>query len=258
MDQVRFRTPENIEFSYELGGLGSRFVATLIDITIQFAALGAIGLFIGLVHFGLGVNVVKELGSFFGVARTAMIVALFTLLGGVFLGYHIFFESLRNGQTPGKKVANLQVIKENGTSINFFDAALRNIFRLIDFLPFLYALGIVMILATRKRKRIGDLVAGTLVVRIAGERDPAVLPTMEADKTGDQIDVKRLDDEEYNLIRNFLMRRNNLDLKVRRELAQKIVKTVQEKTGPVDGASNDQEELLERIASEYRKVKRFL
>src|SRR5947209_19253285 len=79
--------------------------------------------------------------------------------------YDIFFEGFQSGRTPGKRLNGLRVVRVEGHPVNFLTSAVRNVIRPVDFLPTAYLLGAVVILATRKNQRIGDVIAGTLVVR---------------------------------------------------------------------------------------------
>ena len=92
-------------------------------------------------------------------------VALLILFYFVLIwGYYALFEAFRNGQTPGKRVLKIRVIKDNGRQITFFESLARNLLRVIDALPSAYLTGVISILVTKQNKRLGDLVAGTIVV----------------------------------------------------------------------------------------------
>ena len=149
-------TPEGISLEVVLAGLGSRFVAFLLDFTLQVIALVA---FILIVLSALH-------GS--GTATSGLVVAgAFTLFVLVdFIGYFIFCEMLFNGRTLGKRAAGLRVVRVGGQPVGFWSSLLRNILRLIDMqLGFSYVVGSVLILATNQNQRLGDLLANTIVVR---------------------------------------------------------------------------------------------
>ena len=149
-------TPENVYIDFELAGLGSRLLAFLIDFVIQCLI---IFLMIIIVYSAdLSYYYDEEINSYI----TALSIIVVFL---VYNGYFIFWEMLMNGQSPGKRILNLMVIKETGEAITFFDSALRNIIRVIDFLPFFYLIGSVFLVFNKNYKRIGDMAANTIVVK---------------------------------------------------------------------------------------------
>jgi uncharacterized RDD family membrane protein YckC len=149
-------TPERVAFQYPIAGIGSRFLAQAIDVII---------LTILLVVVGIG-------GAAFGaVFHSAQLAALIWLLLSfvVTLGYFLVCEAVFGGLTPGKRALRLRVVGDRGEPIVFTQAAIRNLVRLIDFMPFFYGLGLVTLFVNGRGKRLGDLAAGTIVVR-EGER----------------------------------------------------------------------------------------
>ena len=151
-DRITITTPEGVELSLTLAGVGSRFIAATVDAAIEAILLVALGLLVFLSNgFGAGEN-----------AAVAMYVVAGFLL---FWGYDVAFEVLASGRTPGKRWNGLRVVLVGGQPIGFLASAVRNLLRLIDWLPSLYLVGIVSIFVTQKNQRLGDVVAGTLVVR---------------------------------------------------------------------------------------------
>lgn len=147
-------TPENVVFGYEVVGIGSRFLAALIDSTIIGLLLGAVSALIGFAFFrsASGIN--------------SFLIALLSLISFAFIwGYYIFFEMRWNGSTPGKRQVGIRVIRGDGTPITLAESVIRNLVRLIDFLPGAYGLGLVTMFIDGKARRLGDLAANTLVVR---------------------------------------------------------------------------------------------
>ncbi|GJM41981.1 MAG: transporter [Ardenticatenaceae bacterium] len=147
-------TPENVMFGYEVVGIGSRFLAALIDTTlIALLLLAANGILLYFLLSGGGTN-------------SSFIVALLSLISFAFLwGYYIFFEMRWNGSSPGKQVVGIRVIRADGTPITLAESVIRNLVRLVDFLPGAYGLGLVTMFIDSKARRLGDLAANTLVVR---------------------------------------------------------------------------------------------
>jgi uncharacterized RDD family membrane protein YckC len=142
-------TSEKVPFTYRVAGLGSRFLAALVDM-----ALWLVLLLMGVLAAG-----VLEAGRA-GLGMALLLLWLFTLL----FGYFLLFEWLWLGQTPGKRLLGIRVIQWQGTSISFAQAALRNLVRLIDVLPAAYGVGFLVAACNREQRRLGDLAAGTLVV----------------------------------------------------------------------------------------------
>ncbi|NJP04505.1 MAG: RDD family protein [Chloroflexaceae bacterium] len=151
-------TPENIEFRYDIAGIGSRFLAALVD-TILLGLLQISVLF--LMFFLISrTNVGNDDGL------TSIILAVgFLLLFFFQWGYFLLFEMIWNGQSPGKRMVRLRVVREGGRPITFGASAVRNLIRIVDFLPAFYGLGVVVMFIDRRVRRLGDLAGGTLVVK---------------------------------------------------------------------------------------------
>jgi uncharacterized RDD family membrane protein YckC len=232
-DTVVFATPEGVAIELTLAGLGSRMVATAIDSAVQVGV--QIALFVLLIGSG-------EQGSGPG-------IALFSILSFLaFFGYGVLFETLASGRTPGKRVTGLRVIRSGGRPVGFTASAIRNLVRLVDFLPFSYAVGILFVLFTRNNQRLGDLAADTLVVRErTGDRTEPT--TSSPTYSGELVDwdVSAIDGPELAMIRRFLERRSNLSDDARRALARDLAARLRPK---VAGASQDvtNEAFLERVA----------
>lgn len=159
LNQVHITTPEQVSINFKIAGLGSRASANIIDWVILI--LINVGITFSLIKFSEAYPNTDPLSEAASSYLTAiMIVLLFLLLWG----YFVFFEFFSSGRTPGKMIVGIKVIQDNGQSITFLASAVRNLFRIIDFLPVLFLLGIIMIFLHSRHKRIGDLAAGTLVI----------------------------------------------------------------------------------------------
>ena len=157
-DLYTIDTPENIEFAYDVAGIGSRFLAAIIDTLLIIIAEV-------LVLFAAGV-LASATGVFeqFGAAES-VIAALAGLAAFIILwGYYIIFELVWSGQSPGKRAIGLRVVRDGGRPITFLASAIRNLIRLVDFLPALYGVGVVAMFIDKRSRRLGDLAGGTLVV----------------------------------------------------------------------------------------------
>ncbi len=256
-DRVVIETPEHVQFSYELAGLGSRFLALTVDFLLLTVAKVALVLLVA--YLGSALNYVwPALGEVVGVPLEVIMIVSLSLLFS--LTYFTLFEAYWNGQTPGKRMAGLRVIRTGGGPIGLIESLTRNILRIPDFLPALYLLGGVFVFFTRDCQRVGDLAAGTIVVKerlweypdqyqepSAGAGEAAVgLP--EADDAVRRAGawVGSLSREQIETVRRFLERRDELAPQIRAELATRIAASVREQfAGPVGEAGESPEHLLE-------------
>ncbi len=157
-DQTFLEIPENVRLGFRLAGPGTRLGAYLLDLGVRSAALYAIVTVLSLVLLPF--------------ATTGLSVGVYFVVAFVLeWGYGCFFETWWNGQTPGKRAFGLRVIKTEGYAIGFYEAMLRNLLRAADFVPLFYAAGFLTAMSNPRLQRIGDLVAGTMVVR---ERKPVL------------------------------------------------------------------------------------
>ncbi|MBP9202211.1 MAG: stage II sporulation protein M [Gemmatimonadales bacterium] len=209
---LEVETPEHVLLDYEIAGLGSRALAALVDTGI----LGLWGILLG-VAFSL---LATGLGEW--------AVALFTLVGFASVwGYFTFFEGLRHGQTPGKRRLGIRVVRDSGHALTFGAAAVRNLLRVADFLPPPYLIGAIAVAVHPRGKRLGDLVAGTVVVRDRPVEHAAAAPALDP-AAADLLGVPELDDEEFRLLREYVERATSLPAPVRDRLAARLV----ERFGP--------------------------
>jgi uncharacterized RDD family membrane protein YckC len=218
-------TPENVDLHLEIAGLGNRLLAQLIDGAIQLA----VGLFFILLGVIAAVVVTasgldsKTKSIFYAVIIMVIIFIIFVLQNGYFL----VFEGIWRGQTPGKKAAEIRVIEQNGQPIGWPAAIIRNLMRLIDSLMFL---GILVILMDKNERRLGDMAAGTIVIRerkteISTSHIKMVTPAV----VDTSIDVGRVTPAEYDLLVDFLRRRESLAKAHRPSVAQKLANHFKEK-----------------------------
>jgi uncharacterized RDD family membrane protein YckC len=249
-DKLTIETPELIPLEFPLAGIGSRFLAIAVDTLIQ-AGIAA-GLFVlGLLAFSSSTFQPHHRQVWLGAFG---IIAYFLLQFGYFAG----FESFWNGQTPGKRYLNLRVIKDTGQPINVYDSVARNLLRIVDSLPGLYGVGIVSVLVSKKSQRLGDFVAGTVVVHEkplierlgvgwAGSRSAAPSP----------YDTSSLTPEEFQLLEAFLARRNQLAPNVRKELAQQILFRIGAKLAIPEPERAEPDVLIRKLVDDYRGRKQF-
>jgi len=145
-------TPERVSFDYQVAGLGTRALAQLIDLLI------VTGIEIAVLLFGFAAGAATNSGTV-----TGLVIIVFSFVN-VF-GYFWVSEALWSGQTLGKKAFRLRAVGDRGEPLTFMQAGIRNIVRIVDFLPYGYGVGMVVLFANGKGKRLGDLAAGTIVVK---------------------------------------------------------------------------------------------
>jgi uncharacterized RDD family membrane protein YckC len=241
---IDVRTPESIAFTYELAGLGSRFLALAIDQVLQLAILAAIfgGLILATERLPPPAKHVLESGS----EKTAEAVAVALLIAIVFtvlFGYFIIFETAWNGQTPGKKVLGIRAVRDGGYPVDFGASLVRNLIRVGEMTIGYYALSAASMLLSPENKRLGDIAAGTIVVRDARLTLPEVLAA-QAEPVYSA--TRYLSGDERSLIKRFLERRDALAPERRRELAAQLARRVRERVPP-EMRGLDDEPLLERL-----------
>ncbi len=199
-------TPENVLLEYELAGLGSRFAALLIDHLLQ----GILVLVAGIAVFAGGVDL-HVLGGYNKMVIAAGIVLVFIII----FGYFVFFEMLMGGQTPGKKIFGLKVVKQSGEPIGFIESFLRNILRIPDLLPMNYLAGSLFIFFSKQYKRIGDYAANTIVIKVKKhEKFISLESLLNRSEAGDEetklVNQYPVNNSEYNILKEFFARSGQL------------------------------------------------
>jgi uncharacterized RDD family membrane protein YckC len=164
-EQLTISTPEQVAFHYDLAGIGTRFVAALIDYLIIITALLLLTCAMSFLRIGT-IGAGGDAGTYLVLALTVLIFFV------VFWGYFVLFETLWSGQTPGKRMGRLRVIRRDGQPVRAGEVMIRNLVRIVDFLPGFYGIGLVVMFIDKEARRLGDMAAGTIVVR---EGDPTRL-----------------------------------------------------------------------------------
>ena len=240
---VEVRTPESIAFTYELAGLGSRFLALIVDQAIQFATLAAIfgGIILAASRASkyLASHATENLGESLAIA--SIVVLVFAIL----FGYFIVSEAVWNGQTPGKKLLGLRVVRDGGYPIDFSASLIRNLIRVGEMLFGYYILAAISALISPENKRFGDLAAGTIVVRDARLAAPHSFAAARGDEPA-HAPSAYVTGEERALIKRFLDRRYSLTADRRASLAASLAARARGRV-PSDLAELEDEPLLERL-----------
>jgi uncharacterized RDD family membrane protein YckC len=204
-DSRTIATPEGVQLELPLAGLGSRFLAIMLDLLL----VGVVALIVLLAAAALA----GEVGA-------AIAAALFIL--AFYIGYQVVFEVAGGGRTLGKRAAGVRVVLDGGAAIGLRASLIRNCFRLLEGLPLFYVPAIVCVLASRSNQRIGDHAAGTLVVRDVKDTRPAYAPTHIAPSATAAWDVAGIDEADAAAVRIFLDRRWGFEPGPRAALAAEL------------------------------------
>jgi uncharacterized RDD family membrane protein YckC len=275
-DQLNIDTPELVAIEVPLAGIGSRFIAVLIDTLIWGG--GLIGLAFLLWAFSPALVAFSNLSY-------QWTTAIFTL--AVFLlnwGYFTLFEAFWQGRTPGKRLAKIRVIQRSGRAIGIFESMARNFIRYVDQIPFFYAVGVISVFATRQHQRLGDLAAGTLVVRERAQETPlwadtgvpldrsssagwgsaappftppvfqglAAISELHSAVALSPVGIARLSPADLEVLEGFFSRRLDLPIPTRQALANRLAEAIQAKSGLELPPGIHVEAFLEVTARELR------
>lgn len=223
--QVLVATPESVELEFTLAGVGRRTQALLLDYTFVFLIWIGFGIFWWLFSLGLLSSLNQITLDYSGVV--AWLVALWVLTTFViWTGYFAFFEVIWQGQTPGKRFAQIRVIRDDGTPIGLAQAVLRSLLLTVDYVLFI---GVFLIAFNDQEKRLGDMVAGTLVVQ---EQRPPQKETILISAAAEQLaatelpmaDLSQLSPDDFAIIRSYLQRRLGMDTKARNDLSLQLAR----------------------------------
>lgn len=271
-DQLSIETPELVSISMPLAGIGSRFIAIFIDYLIWAAVAIVLSILAAIVLPGLALFARVSANWAAGI----YILSLFFMQWG----YFTLFEALDNGRTPGKHIAKIRVIHRSGRAISFVESLARNLVRVVDYLPGLYAVGLISIFVSRQNQRLGDMVAGTLVVRDRpvesphwgelGSRTitaPAFASSAADASPGDRLrtaphlhvvlpasEIAKLSASDLEVLESFFARRLDMSLETRAMLAQRIAAAIGAKAGLTLPSETTVETFLEAVAHHMREL----
>ena len=264
-------TPERVPLAFALASIGNRFLAAAIDHFIQYFAIFLVSwIFLSIAGYGSFYQEASVLSEMPKWTIAIMIFVLFAL----FAGYFIFFEWLWDGQTPGKRLMKLRVIREDGRPITLWEAIARNLLRVFDAVPGLlipiYSVGLIVIFLSNRDQRVGDIFAGTVVIRERTDEAPTFAETFSnpiADaafrrvqkRTEFSANVTALTASEIEVVESFLRRRWDLTDRQRVWMAWRIALPLMYKLKPdYDLATFSYEGFLEEILHRYHARQRFL
>jgi len=244
VDKLIIDTPEQVHLEFVLAGVGSRFMAALLDSLIE-AAILLLVLFIAALFAAV---------PLFGRSPVWVLALMIFVIFCVMWGYYATFEAIWKGQTPGKRWAGIRVIKDSGRPINSFEAIARNLVRFIDYLPGFYGIGVVTMLLNKKNRRLGDFVAGTIVVHESSDREATPFFNTTAQSSEYVFpQAAQLTLQEAELIETFLARRLDIAPAIRQQNAERIAGMVSNRLAIAPEARpTDTEAFLELIIREFR------
>ena len=212
---VDVETPELVVLTYSIAGVGSRVLAGVTDLLICAAALVAVS--VAVLLLGGSLSLVSDRGASWGAA--VLFLAQFVILWG----YYVLFEGFMDGQTPGKRLHQLRVVRDGGYSVTFGVSAVRNLVRMIDMQPgVFYLVGMTSLFFTKRGRRLGDLVAGTIVVREDVQRVEEPARSKPPADRGATVLQTALTEDEYILLGRFVERWGALDPLRRAALAAQL------------------------------------
>ena len=226
------RTAEAVAVRFELAGLGSRFLALAADLALQLLVVLAV--FVVLMIYtaivvnhgvlaGAGPVPHAKLGNALGIALEA--IASFVL----FFGYFIIFELAWNGQSPGKRLLGLRVIRDGGFPVDAGASVIRNLVRIVEAGLGFYVISAVVTLLSPENKRLGDFAAGTIVVRDNAAEIPALASLGAGDDEAADVSGDGLAREDRVLIEQYLARRAGLDASAAQAIATAIAARIRPK-----------------------------
>ena len=257
-------TPERVPLHFALASIGNRFLACAMDHALQGAVIAvlfiAFSILTDVVRFGDKLNDAPK-----------WVKAIFIILAFlIFSSYFVFFEWIWNGQTPGKRWLKLRVIREDGRPITFWEAMVRNLLRIFDMMPApFYSIGLISVFISARDQRVGDLVAGSVVVRERETEAPTFDQVFAAPVSDSALrrsfkpaqftaDLSSLTESEIEVVETFLRRRWDLPDVPRQWMAWRVSMPILYKLRPhYELQSFTYEGFLEELLHRYRARHRF-
>lgn len=268
-------TPERVPLAFALASIGNRFLAAAVDHSIQYFAIGIVVWFLisissGDSGSGSAMSSILSFSELPNWTIALLIIVLFLL----FTGYFILFEWLWNGQTPGKRLMKLRVIREDGRPITLWEAIARNLLRIFDSVPGffvpIYSVGLIVIFVSSRDQRVGDMFAGTVVIRERSDEAPTFAETFSnpvsdaafrrvQKRTAFSAEIGSINGREIEVVESFLRRRWDLSERQRLWMAWRIALPLMYKIKPqYDPENFTYEGFLEELLARFHARSRFL
>jgi uncharacterized RDD family membrane protein YckC len=240
--ELRFETPERVALSLEMAGIGARAFAYLLDVLLVFLLW-----VVALVVYSVSGDLLREVQALSFAGQLLAVAAV--LLSG--WGWDVAWEVLADGRTPGKRALGLRVVRADGAPVGPAESLVRNLLRALE-VPFGYAPGVIAIALSPRRQRLGDLVAGTLVVkerrydlsRYAGSAAPDPRYAFLRGRA-----TALLAAHEFERLADFLARRPGLDPGARARVAAALAAALAARAG--SPPPEDPERFLEALAAHH-------
>jgi len=222
LNRITLQTPESVELEFLLAGIGNRSLALLIDYIVWGSMLFVFTMTVTIFN-ELITGIFKQIfGSQANLWLSAIALMIFFL---IYVGYFVFFEVIWQGQTPGKRYTKIRVIRDDGRRESIQQALLRALLRPFDDL---LTIGFFLILLGKQEKRLGDIVAGTLVI----QEEYLVAPSFQVSSQGEEFvtelletaNIAQLKPDDFALIRDYLQRRKNISPKAKAELSLNLAR----------------------------------
>ena len=247
---ARMVTPEAVPLEFQTANVGSRILAYVIDMAVVVAGIFA-GLF-AVALLGQATDVV--------VPDWVAITIVLVLLPSWWLGYFIAFETLWRGRTLGKAALGLRVVTTEGAPVRFRHAAIRGLLGVVDIAIASGFFAVVFILLTKDNQRLGDLVAGTLVLRersgLAAPAPVSFAPPAGLEAYTATLDTSRLTIEEYQAVRTYLLRAASLPPGPRAALALQLADPLVARLRPPPPAGITPEQFLRCVGAAHQQRQR--
>ena len=267
-------TPERVQLEFALASIGNRFLAVAIDHFIQYFSIILIAWFLLSLSGYTSGDIVDAPEKLMSEMPKWTVAVLIIVLFLIFAGYFIVFEWLWNGQTPGKRLMKLRVIRDDGRPLTLWEAIARNLLRICDAVPGfilpIYSIGLIVIFLSGRDQRVGDIFAGTVVIRERTDEAPTFAETFTNRMTdaaftrvqkgiGVKANVSLLTQREIEVVETFLRRRWDLTDRQRLWMAWRIALPIMYKLKPGYNAEDfSYEGFLEEILHGFHAKQRFL
>lgn len=268
-------TPERVPLAFSLASIGNRFLAVAIDHAIQYTSIFAVlWIVMEVAGSAAGEGAGLETSDLTAETPKWAIAILIIVIFALFTGYFILFEWLWDGQTPGKRLLKLRVIREDGRPITLWEAVARNLLRVFDAIPGfvipVYSVGLIVIFMSGRDQRVGDIFAGTVVIRERSDEAPKfdeVFSNRIADAAFRRVqpiaairaDLTRVTPGEIEVVESFLRRRWDLTERQRLWMAWRVALPLMYKLKPAyDPETFTYEGFLEELLSMYHRRRSYI
>lgn len=264
-------TPERVPLEFALASIGNRFLAVAVDHLIQFSLMFLIAWLLSTIY-GLG-NAGPAVDEMIVEMPKWTVAILIIVISFVFSGYFAFFEWIWSGQTPGKRLLKLRVIRDDGRPVTFWESVARNLLRIFDAVPGfvipIYSVGLIAVFLSPRDQRIGDLFAGTVVIRERADEAPSFEAVFSTERISDaalkrvyesvpfKADLDKLSEREIEVVESFLRRRFDLGERQRLWMAWRVALPIMYKLKPAYDKENfSYEAFLEELLRRFNQTQR--